>query len=75
MKIDAHQHFWKYNPVEHDWIDDAMAVIRRDFLPADLRPEISQVGVDGVVAVQVRRIVEETECSCGWPTRMTSFGA
>jgi len=61
MKIDAHQHFWKYNPVEYDWIDDAMAVIRRDFLPADLRRKISQAGVDGVVSVQARQILEETE--------------
>jgi L-fuconolactonase len=61
MKIDAHQHFWKYNSVEYDWIDDSMAVIRRDFLPADLRWEISQAGVDGVIAVQARQIVEETE--------------
>jgi L-fuconolactonase len=61
MKIDAHQHFWKYNPVEYDWIDDSMAVIRRDFQPADLRREISEAGVDGVVSVQARQIVEETE--------------
>jgi len=61
MNIDAHQHFWKYNSAEYDWIDDSMAVIRRDFLTADLRREISQAGVDGVVAVQARQIVEETE--------------
>jgi L-fuconolactonase len=61
MKIDAHQHFWKYNPVEYDWIDDTMPAIRRDFLPADLQREISQAGVDGVVCVQARQIVEETE--------------
>ena len=61
MKIDAHQHFWKYNAVEYDWIDDAMAVIRRDFLPADLQQEINQAGVDGVVSVQARQIVGETK--------------
>ena len=61
MKIDAHQHFWRYNPVEYDWIDDTMTVIRRDFLPADLQREINQAGVDGVVSVQARQILEETE--------------
>jgi len=61
MKIDAHQHFWKYSSVEYDWIDEWMAAIRRDFLPADLRREISQARVDGVVAVQARQTVEETE--------------
>jgi L-fuconolactonase len=61
MKIDAHQHFWRYNPVEYDWIDDTMTVIRRDFLPADLQREINQAGVHGVVSVQARQILEETE--------------
>ena len=37
MKIDAHHHFWCYNPAEYGWIDDSMAVLRRDFLPDDLR--------------------------------------
>ena len=59
-RIDAHHHFWKYDPVEYGWIDDAMAVIRRDFLPAHLREEIAAAGVDGVVSVQARQSVEET---------------
>ena len=42
MHIDAHQHFWVYDPREYDWIDDSMAPLRRDFLPADLKPELEQ---------------------------------
>lgn len=61
MKIDAHHHFWKYTPEEYDWIDDEMAVIRRDFLPADLEQTIAQVGITGVVSVQARQTIEETE--------------
>ena len=60
MRIDAHQHFWKYNPVAYDWIDDAMAVIRRDFLPADFRVELNRTGLAGTVAVQARQSLEET---------------
>ena len=26
MHIDAHQHFWVYDPREYEWIDDSMAV-------------------------------------------------
>ena len=37
MRIDAHQHFWRYNADEYGWIDDSMAGLRRDFLPADLK--------------------------------------
>ena len=60
-KIDAHHHFWRYDPVEYDWIDDSMKDIRRDFLPADLQAEIHHAGVEGVVSVQARQTVAETE--------------
>lgn len=59
-RIDAHHHFWKYDPREYDWISDDMKVIRRDFLPEHLKKEIAQAGVDGVVSVQARQTVEET---------------
>ncbi len=34
LKIDAHHHFWNYDPVEYGWIAEDMEVIRRSFLPA-----------------------------------------
>ena len=61
MHIDAHQHFWHYNADEFDWIDDSMACLRRDFLPADLGPELKQAGFDYTIAVQTRQTLEETE--------------
>ena len=61
MIIDTHHHFWNYNPVEFDWIDDDMASIRRSFLPADLNKTIREVGVDGVISVQARQSTDETE--------------
>ena len=60
MHIDAHQHFWRYEPKEYGWIDDSMAALRRDFLPADLKPELERSGFQGCVAVQARSTVEET---------------
>ena len=61
MKIDAHHHFWHYNTRDYGWISDEMAVLRRDFLPADLAPELAAAGIDRVVSVQARQCVEETE--------------
>ncbi|MBK1879811.1 amidohydrolase family protein [Pelagicoccus mobilis] len=61
MKIDSHHHFWKYDPVEYDWIDDDMSRIRRDFLPNDLKQEIEQTGIEGVVSVQARQTLDETD--------------
>lgn len=60
MKIDAHQHFWRYDPVQHAWIDDAMAALRRDFLPSDLAPVLRQHQIDGTVLVQVDQTEAET---------------
>jgi L-fuconolactonase len=60
MIVDAHQHFWRYDAREYDWIDDGLAAIRRDFLPADLAREIAAAGVDTVVSVQARQTLAET---------------
>jgi L-fuconolactonase len=60
MLIDAHQHFWVYDPREYAWIDDSMASLRRDFLPAELKPELEGAGFQGCVAVQARQTMEET---------------
>lgn len=59
-KIDAHQHFWQYNPVEHVWMTDQMATLRRNFMPPDLAPLLHGIGFDGCVTVQVRQNLEET---------------
>jgi L-fuconolactonase len=68
MRIDAHQHFWIYDPSEYAWIDESMANLRRDFLPDDLKPELDQAGVHGCVAVQARQTLEETN----WLLRLAS---
>jgi L-fuconolactonase len=61
MRIDAHHHFWRYTSAEYGWIDDAMASIRRDFLPHDLEQEIAAAGIDRVISVQARQTLAETE--------------
>lgn len=60
MKIDSHQHFWHYNPEEFGWINQQMNVIRKNFLPADLKAELDNADFDGSIAVQARQKQEET---------------
>lgn len=62
--IDAHQHFWYYNKKTHAWIDDEMAVIRRDFLPKDLIPVFYNNNIEGCVAVQADQTEAETQFLC-----------
>ena len=59
-RIDAHQHFWRYDPPEYEWIDGTMAALQRDFLPADLEPELHGAGFDACITVQARQTLEET---------------
>jgi L-fuconolactonase len=53
-------HFWRYDASEYDWIDDSLATLRRDFLPADGATQMQTAGFDRCIAVQARQTLEET---------------
>jgi len=59
LKIDAHQHFWVFDPVRDSWINDEMRIIQRDFLPAELEFTLKQNGMQGCVAVQADQSEEQ----------------
>ena len=59
LKIDAHQHFWHYDPERHAWITDEMAVIRKNFMPPDLKPILEKNKFNGCVVVQTDQSAEE----------------
>lgn len=61
MRIDAHQHFWLFDPIRDSWITEDMLAIQRDFLPNDLAPLLKANSIDGVVAVQADQSPEETQ--------------
>jgi L-fuconolactonase len=61
LRIDSHQHFWKYDPVRYDWIDDSMSVIQKDFLPEDLAPILEANDFDGCITVQSHQSEQENE--------------
>ncbi len=61
IRIDSHQHFWHYAPVTHGWITDEMKVLKRDYLPADLKEELDASGISGCVAVQAAQTEQETQ--------------
>lgn len=57
--IDAHQHFWKFDPVRDSWIDADMAVLQKDFLPNDLMLHLQENNFEGSVVVQSAQSEEE----------------
>ena len=59
--IDSHHHLWKYNPNDYGWMTGEMESLRRDFLIPDLKPLMQAAGVTGLVAVQARQTLQETE--------------
>ncbi|OUW18219.1 MAG: amidohydrolase [Opitutales bacterium TMED158] len=61
MKVDSHQHFWRYDPVEYPWIGPDLDILKRDFLPLDLEPILQSENFDGCLAVQARQTHAETE--------------
>jgi L-fucono-1,5-lactonase len=60
MKIDAHQHFWKYSAFEYPWIDKNMKILMRDYLPPHLRSLLSVNDIDGTIVIQARQNLDET---------------
>jgi L-fuconolactonase len=60
-KIDAHQHFWKFDPVRDSWITEEMDVIRRDFLPQDLMHILMHNHMEGCIAVQASQTEKENQ--------------
>ena len=60
MRIDAHQHFWRYSSQEYSWIDHTMNILKNDFLPDDLFPLMKNIGIGGAISVQARQKLEET---------------
>ena len=59
LRIDSHQHFWNFDPEKFDWITNEMSLIKRDFLPGDLKPILQQNNFDGCVTIQVQQTEEE----------------
>lgn len=60
-QLDSHQHFWSYHPAQQVWMTEQMGVLRRDYLPDELKPLLHASGFDGSIAVQARQMAEETE--------------
>ena len=61
LRIDSHQHFWRFDPVRDSWINEDMAVIQKDFLPENLKPVLDLNGFAGSVVVQSDQSETENE--------------
>lgn len=58
-RIDGHVHFWRYDQVEYPWI--SAPLLKRNFEPQDLKPELDRAGIASVMAVEARSGLKETD--------------
>ena len=61
MRIDAHQHFWRFDSVRDTWMTNEMDVLKRDYLPEDIYPLLYENNFDGCVTVQADQSPAETQ--------------
>ncbi len=64
MRLDSHQHFWRYDVEAYPWIPSGSA-LQRDWLPEDLAALQRPLGLDGSILVQARQSLAETHWLLG----------
>lgn len=60
MIVDSHHHFWDPSRRDYPWMGDELSTIRRRFGPDDLRPLLTDNGVDKTILVQTVSDLDET---------------
>jgi L-fuconolactonase len=60
MRVDSHQHFWRYSATEYPWMTEPLAALRRDYLPEHLHGHLEDHGMAGSIAVQARQSLAES---------------
>lgn len=66
MKLDSHQHFWIYKKMlNKTWINDAMSLLRRDYLPPELKMDMVKNNFDGSIVIQTDQTEVETHYLLG----------
>lgn len=66
MRIDAHQHYWRYNPQQYPWITEQLGSLKQDFLPETLQPLLAGQQFEGSISVQACHSMTETQQLLRW---------
>ena len=63
--IDSHHHFWDLKKFNYDWMPPEDGVLRKNYLPEDIRPILQKNGIDQTVLVQAHESLEEAKWFLG----------
>jgi L-fuconolactonase len=61
MRIDAHQHYWKLERGDYNWLTPGSGSLYRDYLPDNLKPLLAKCGIQKTIVVQAAPTIAETE--------------
>lgn len=64
LRLDAHQHFWRYDAAQYPWIPVG-SPLERDWLPVDLHAVQQPLEFDGSIVVQARQSLAESDWLLG----------
>jgi L-fuconolactonase len=59
--VDSHHHFWDLARFDYGWMSGAPSILRRNYLPADIEPELERSGVSRTVLVQATQETGEAD--------------
>ena len=59
VTVDSHHHFWNLAKFDYDWIPPGDIVLKRNYLPDDMRPLLVSNGIDRTVLVQAHESLGE----------------
>lgn len=57
--VDSHHHFWDLSRFDYYWMPPGPNVLRRNYLPDDMKPLLERTGVSRTVLVQAHLSVDE----------------
>jgi L-fuconolactonase len=57
---DAHQHYWRLDRGDYDWLTPQLSPLYRDFEPVDLAVQLNSCGIGATVLVQAAATEAET---------------
>ncbi|MCI2283990.1 amidohydrolase family protein [Colwellia sp. MSW7] len=60
-RIDSHQHFWQLSRGDYTWLTKDLGVLFRDYMPTDLKRELSHANVSDTILVQAAETLAETD--------------
>lgn len=60
-RVDSHHHFWQLSRGDYSWLTKDLGVLYRDYLPVDLKAELSYANVSDTILVQAADTMAETD--------------